>query len=78
MHDYHAFCLGFGLLAGGIYARRSTPASKAVENVDQPWLQRDDWAGGRITPRLGGKAAIAEFTELRWITIQSGHRHYPF
>ncbi|MCM5678624.1 aldehyde dehydrogenase [Schlegelella sp. S2-27] len=28
--------------------------------------------------RFGGKAAIAEFTELRWITVQSGHRHYPF
>ncbi len=27
--------------------------------------------------RFGGKAGIAEFTELRWITIQSGHRHYP-
>ncbi|HEY1244843.1 MAG TPA: aldehyde dehydrogenase [Hyphomicrobiaceae bacterium] len=28
--------------------------------------------------RFGGKAAVNEFTELRWITIQSGHRHYPF
>ncbi len=28
--------------------------------------------------RFGGKAAIDEFTELRWITIQSGPRHYPF
>src|SRR5262245_19320567 len=28
--------------------------------------------------RFGGKAAIHEFTELRWITIQSGARHYPF
>ncbi len=28
--------------------------------------------------RFGGKAAIAEFTDLRWITVQSGHRHYPF
>jgi len=28
--------------------------------------------------RFGGKAAIAEFTDLRWITIQSGERHYPF
>jgi vanillin dehydrogenase len=28
--------------------------------------------------RFGGRAAISEFTELRWITIQSGHRHYPF
>jgi vanillin dehydrogenase len=28
--------------------------------------------------RFGGKAAVAEFTELRWITIQTGARHYPF
>jgi len=28
--------------------------------------------------RFGGKAAIAEFTDLRWMTVQSGHRHYPF
>lgn len=28
--------------------------------------------------RFGGKAAINEFTELRWITIQTGKRHYPF
>ena len=27
--------------------------------------------------RFGGKAAIDEFTELRWITIQEGSRHYP-
>jgi vanillin dehydrogenase len=28
--------------------------------------------------RFGGKAAIAEFTELRWITIATGPQHYPF
>lgn len=28
--------------------------------------------------RFGGKAGIAEFTELRWITIQDGPVHYPF
>ena len=28
--------------------------------------------------RFGGKAGIAEFTELRWITIQNEPRHYPF
>ena len=28
--------------------------------------------------RFGGKAAIDEFTALRWITIQTGTRHYPF
>ncbi len=28
--------------------------------------------------RFGGKAGIAEFTELRWITIQTTPRQYPF
>jgi acyl-CoA reductase-like NAD-dependent aldehyde dehydrogenase len=28
--------------------------------------------------RFGGEAAIREFTELRWITIQTGSRQYPF
>ncbi|MBW2257869.1 MAG: aldehyde dehydrogenase [Deltaproteobacteria bacterium] len=28
--------------------------------------------------RFGGQAAIEAFTELRWITIQTGPRHYPF
>jgi acyl-CoA reductase-like NAD-dependent aldehyde dehydrogenase len=27
--------------------------------------------------RFGGRAAIAEFTDLRWITVQTGPRHYP-
>ncbi|MHB0775216.1 aldehyde dehydrogenase [Halomonas sp. WWR20] len=27
--------------------------------------------------RFGGKAGIAEFTDLRWITMQTGPRHYP-
>ena len=27
--------------------------------------------------RFGGKAGIAEFTELRWITIETGAQHYP-
>jgi len=28
--------------------------------------------------RFGGKAAVDQFTETRWITIQSTPRHYPF
>ena len=28
--------------------------------------------------RFGGQAAIDAFTDLRWITIQTGPRHYPF
>lgn len=27
--------------------------------------------------RFGGKASIAEFTELRWMTLQNTPRHYP-
>lgn len=28
--------------------------------------------------RFGGRAGIAEFTDLRWITVQTTPRHYPF
>jgi benzaldehyde dehydrogenase (NAD) len=28
--------------------------------------------------RFGGKAGIAEFTDLRWISVQTTPRHYPF
>lgn len=28
--------------------------------------------------RFGGMASIEEFTTLRWITVQTGSRHYPF
>lgn len=27
--------------------------------------------------RFGGKAGVAEFTDLRWMTLQLGPRHYP-
>ena len=28
--------------------------------------------------RFGGQAGVAEFTDLRWITVQTTPRHYPF
>jgi acyl-CoA reductase-like NAD-dependent aldehyde dehydrogenase len=28
--------------------------------------------------RFGGRAAVEEFTELRWVTVQAGARHFPF
>ncbi|WCN12992.1 aldehyde dehydrogenase family protein [Marinomonas mediterranea] len=28
--------------------------------------------------RFGGKAGIAEFTDLRWITVEDPNQHYPF
>jgi len=27
--------------------------------------------------RFGSRAALEEFTELRWVTVQAGGRHYP-
>ena len=28
--------------------------------------------------RFGGQAAIDEFTELRWVTVESGSHPFPF
>jgi benzaldehyde dehydrogenase (NAD) len=28
--------------------------------------------------RFGGRAGVHEFTELRWLTVQTSPRHYPF
>jgi acyl-CoA reductase-like NAD-dependent aldehyde dehydrogenase len=28
--------------------------------------------------RFGGGAAMDEFTELKWVTVQSGTRPFPF
>jgi benzaldehyde dehydrogenase (NAD) len=28
--------------------------------------------------RFGGRAGVHEFTELRWVTVQTSPRHYPF
>ncbi len=53
--------------------RHACGLSSAVSSRDRFGGVKDSGYG-----RFGGKAAIAEFTELRWITIQSGHRHYPF
>ena len=30
-----------------------------------------------VSTQGGGKAAINEFTDLRWISISTQHRHYP-
>jgi benzaldehyde dehydrogenase (NAD) len=28
--------------------------------------------------RFGGQSAVEAFTELRWVTIEDPHQHYPF
>lgn len=34
--------------------------------------------GSCVPGRFGGKAGVAEFTDLRWVTMQTTPRHYPF
>jgi hypothetical protein len=51
-----------------LIAGRDTPAAKSA-------------TFDRLNPRygrFGGKAGVNEFTGLRWITIQTTPRHYPF
>ena len=44
---------------------------------DEPQMPFGGVKGSGIG-RFGGKAGVAEFTDLRWITIQTTARHYPF
>jgi len=47
-------------------------ASAAANSGKIIWQTLASWLAVR------SKAAIAEFTELRWITLQTEPRHYPF
>ena len=52
-----------------IYSLRRVSESAALAAFD--WIGRGDGMDG-------GRAALEEFTELRWITVQSGTRPFPF
>ncbi len=65
--------VGFGLMAGAVYARRrlKQDAAKRARNLDQPWLWRDDWAAGEV--RSTGRANVGAlwiFT-LFWNAVSS-------
>src|SRR5439155_8928040 len=42
--------VGFGLLAGVVFGSKRQKRAKALQSAhpDEPWLWREDWAGGRI------------------------------
>jgi hypothetical protein len=56
---------------------RSTRGS-ALVGILVKSLRRTLVAGRDQHGAVGGRAGIAEFTELRWITVQTQPRHYPF
>jgi len=80
---------GYGLSAGiitsdperGLELARRLEAGIVHVN-DQPVHDEPQMPFGGVKDsgwgRFGGRAAMDEFTELRWITVQSGTRPFPF
>ena len=80
---------GYGLAAGIItrdndkgFALAQQLESGIVHVNDQPVGDEPQMPFGGVKEsgwgRFGGRAAMDEFTELRWITVQSGTRPFPF
>ena len=80
---------GYGLAAGIItrdndkgFALARSLESGIVHVNDQPVHDEPQMPFGGVKDsgwgRFGGRAAMEEFTELRWITVQSGTRPFPF
>jgi acyl-CoA reductase-like NAD-dependent aldehyde dehydrogenase len=80
---------GYGLAAGILTSdpERGLALAEALESGivhvnDQPVHDEPQMPFGGVKDsgwgRFGGTAAIDEFTELRWITVQSGTRPFPF
>ena len=67
-----------------------SPEGVVTANIGSLYLRRDGTANNTLYVKgagafnesvanfVGGRSAIDAFTDLRWITVQSGHRHYPF
>jgi acyl-CoA reductase-like NAD-dependent aldehyde dehydrogenase len=79
----------YGLAAGIIttdrergFALAQRIESGIVHVNDQPVADEPQMPFGGVKDsgwgRFGGQAVIDEFTELRWITVQSGSHPYPF
>jgi acyl-CoA reductase-like NAD-dependent aldehyde dehydrogenase len=80
---------GYGLAAGIItrdndkgFALAQKLESGIVHVNDQPVGDEPQMPFGGVKNsgwgRFGGRAAMDEFTELRWVTVQSGTRPFPF
>jgi acyl-CoA reductase-like NAD-dependent aldehyde dehydrogenase len=76
-------------LSAAVFSRDINAALKVAQRIDSgichinsPTVQDEaqmPFGGTKASGlgRFGGKAGIAEFTDLRWISIATQHRHYP-
>jgi acyl-CoA reductase-like NAD-dependent aldehyde dehydrogenase len=76
-------------LSAAVFSRDINNALKVAQRIDSgichinsPTVQDEaqmPFGGTKASGlgRFGGKAGIAEFTDLRWISIATQHRHYP-
>lgn len=77
-HDQVVAALGVGhrVVGRGVVERPAAGAHRgfapALRDLGQALPGRDD------LQRFGGKAGVDAFTELRWITVETTPRHYPF
>jgi len=79
----------YGLSAGvitkdeekGLYVARNLESGMVHINdasvYDEPHMPFGGVKASGIG-RHGGKASIEAFTELRWLSLERGGRHYPF
>ena len=79
----------YGPVGGGVQPRHQHCAWSVAQRIDSgichinsPTVQDEaqmPFGGTKASGvgRFGGKAGIAEFTDLRWISISTKHRHYP-
>ncbi len=76
-------------LSAAVFSRNINTALSVAQRIDSgichinsPTVQDEaqmPFGGTKASGvgRFGGKAGIAEFTDLRWISISTQHRHYP-
>ncbi len=65
--------VGFGLMAGGIYGYRKVQAEEknALAQPEEPWLWKEEWAGGEITSSNKTLLLFAGIFALFWNLISA-------
>ena len=66
--------------AAAVVERRADGTGRILSNIVRSQTEEHapfggvGWSG---LGRHGGRAGIEQFTEMRWITVERGGRHYP-